>query len=407
MKNFVTGVVGGILGALVITWLYPQLGFSQRLAQVSSNIQALPTSGEQGVVLPGLSSHEQAVTTAVKIASPAVVSIVLSANVPVIERGGLNPFNDFFGGQLPFGFQTPSLQTPQGGTVLREIGGGSGFLISSDGLILTNRHVVEREGVQYTVFTTDGKKHDAKVVTVDPALDLAVIKIDGSGYPFLALGNSDELTPGQTVIAIGNALAELKNTVSVGVISGLSRSIVAGDELGGRTELLEQVVQTDAAINPGNSGGPLLNLRGQVEAVNVAVAEGSQSIGFAIPINEAQAVIQAAKTGQKISRAFLGVRHIQITPALKEQEKLSVDYGALVARGNNVSEVAVTPGSPADKAGIVENDVILELDGVKIDQNHSLASQIRRKQVGQVIKLKVLHDGQEREVNATLAELPE
>lgn len=406
MKTFLTGIVGGLLGALAVVWIFPQIGFTQRLAQTDSGVLTLPTSGQQGTVLPGLSSHEEAVTTAVKIASPAVVSIILTADVPILERGGNNPFNNFFGVQPPFGFQIPTPQTQQRGTIQQEIGGGSGFLISSDGLILTNRHVVDREDVQYTVFTTDGKKHDAKVATLDPALDLAVIKIDGSGYPFLALGNSDQLIPGQTVIAIGNALAELKNTVSVGVISGLARSIVAGDALG-QMELLEQVVQTDAAINPGNSGGPLLNLHGQVEAVNVAVAEGSQSIGFAIPINEAQAVIEAAKTGKKISRAFLGVRHIQVTPALTEQEGLPVDYGALIIRGENSGEVAVTPSSPADKAGVVENDIVLEIDGVKIDQEHSLASQIRRKQVGQVVKLKILHDGQEKEVSATLGELPE
>lgn len=406
MKNFLTGMVGGILGALAITWLFPQIGFSQRLAQLGSQVPTLPTRGEQGTVLPGVSSHEEAVTTAVKIASPAVVSIILTADVPVIERSFMNPFNDFFGEQTPGGFQFQVPQVQQRGTTRQEIGGGSGFLISADGLILTNRHVVEREDVQYTVFTADGKKHEAQVVSSDPALDLAIMKIDGGGYPFLALGNSDQLIPGQTVIAIGNALAELKNTVSVGVISGLARSIVAGDALG-QSELLEQVVQTDAAINPGNSGGPLLNLRGQVEAVNVAVAEGSQSIGFAIPINEAQAIIEAVKSGKKISRAFLGVRHIQITPALKEQENLPVDYGALIARGENQSEVAVTPSSPADKAGLTENDIILELDGVKIDQEHSLASQIRRKQVGQVVKVKILHDGQERDVSATLGELPE
>lgn len=405
MRNFLTGLIGGILGAVLVLWLAPQFGLQQRLEQVQPQLQ-LPTSGDQeALILPGVSTHEQAVTTAVKAAAPAVVSIVLTADVPVLERGFFNPFEDFFGGN-PLGpqFQVPQLQ--QRGTERREIGGGSGFLIASDGLILTNRHVVDREGVEYTVFTTDGNRHTASVVVVDPALDLAVIKIEGNGFPFLALGNSDELVAGQTVIAIGNALAELRNTVSVGVISGLSRSVVAGDELG-QMELLEQVVQTDAAINPGNSGGPLLNLRGQAMAVNVATAFGSENIGFAIPINEAQAVIEAAKTGGKISRAFLGVRHIQITPALKEQENLPTDYGALLIRGETSGELAVTPGSPADRAGIVENDIILEIDGERIDEDRSLASIIRRKQVGQEVRLKILHDGQEREASVRLDEVPQ
>lgn len=396
MKNFLAGVVGGMVGALVIFYLAPQIGWEDKLGQPQPIAQ----------LLPGVSSHEQAVTTAVKTASPAVVSIILTADVPVLERNFTNPFNDFFGGQSPFGFQFQVPRLQQRGTTRQEIGGGSGFLIATDGLILTNRHVVERDDVEYTVFTTDGKKHEAKVATRDPALDLAIIKIEGNGFPFLRLGNSDELIPGQTVIAIGNALAELKNTVSVGVISGLSRSVVAGDN-SGQTELLEQVVQTDAAINPGNSGGPLLDLRGQAVAVNVAVAQGSENIGFAIPINEAQAIIAAGKSGGKIARAFLGVRHIQITPALKEQEQLPVDYGALITRGENPTELAVTPGSPADKAGLAENDIILEIDGVKIDETHSLASLIRKKQVGQSVKLKILHDGQEKEVSATLDEVSE
>mgnify|MGYP001593690211 FL=1 len=405
-RNFLISLLAGAIGGWLILSFGSELGITQPLTQDPAPAPAqLPISEQKDApVLPGISSHEQAVTAAVKTASPAVVSIVLTADVPVLERSFGSPFEELFGERLPFEIQVPQLQ--QRGTQRQEIGGGSGFLVSPDGLILTNRHVVDRENVQYTVFTNDGKRHEAKLVTRDPSLDLAVVKIEGTNFPFLGIGNSDELITGQTVIAIGNALAELHNTVSVGVISGLSRSIVAGDELG-QAELLEQVVQTDAAINPGNSGGPLLNLRGQAMAVNVAVAFGSENIGFAIPINEAQAVIEAAKSGKKISRAFLGVRHIQITPALKEQENLPVDHGALIVRGEGGQELAVTPGSPADKAGLTENDIILEIDGVKLDEAHSLASQIRRKQVGQGVRLKILHDGQEREVSVTLDELPE
>lgn len=357
--NVVVSLLAGAVGAALVLLIVPQL----RQSFVGQG-PIVP------ITLPAGSTHEQVVIAAVERASPAVVSIVLTADVLVVERFFVNQF------------------------LRQEIGGGSGFLVSSDGLVVTNRHVVARDDVEYTVFTSDGKKHAATVVVRDPALDVAVIKIEGSGFSALELGNSDELTPGQTVIAIGNALAEFQNTVSVGVISGLSRSIVAGDSLG-QAELLDEVVQTDAAINPGNSGGPLLNLRGQVAAVNVAVAQGSENIGFAIPINEVKPAIEAAKSGKRISRPFLGVRHVQTTT------------GALVVRGNEASELAVTPGSPADKAGIVENDIILEIDGVKLDEKHSLAAQIRRKQVGQSVKLKVLHDGEEREVSATLAELPQ
>lgn len=384
--NVVVSLLAGAVGAVLVLLIAPQLRPASWRGFVGQS-QVVP------ITLPAGSTHEQAVVAAVERASPAVVSIVLTADVPVVERFFTNPFDDFFGDNSPFGFRIPQLR--QRGTQRQEIGGGSGFLVLSDGLVVTNRHVVARDDVEYTVFTSDGKKHAATVVVRDPALDVAVIKIEGSGFSALELGNSDELTPGQTVIAIGNALAEFQNTVSVGVISGLSRSIVAGDSLG-QAELLDEVVQTDAAINPGNSGGPLLNLRGQVAAVNVAVAQGSENIGFAIPINEVKPAIEAAKSGKRISRPFLGVRHVHITP-----------YGALVVRGNDASEVAVTPGSPADKAGIVENDVILEIDGVKLDEKHSLASQIRKKQVGQTVRLKILHDGKEREVSVALDEIPQ
>lgn len=399
--NVVVSLLAGAVGAVLVLALATQQGWVQ--TPLGSPTLPAPDGGDETTLVPG-SSHEEAVVSAVQTASPAVVSIVLTADVPVIERFYVNPFDDFFGGNSPFGFRVPQLR--QRGTQRQEIGGGSGFLVTSDGLIVTNRHVVERDDVEYTVFTSDGKKYPARVVARDAALDVAMIKIEGNSFTALELGDSEELTPGQSVIAIGNALSEFRNTVSVGVISGLSRSIIAGDSTG-QAELLDEVVQTDAAINPGNSGGPLINLRGQVVAVNVAVAQGSENIGFAIPINGVKPVIEAAKSGQKISRPFLGVRHIQITPALKEQENLPVEYGALVVRGADASEVAVTPGSPADLAGIVENDIILEIDGVKLDEQHSLASQIRKKRVGQAVKLRILHDGQEREVNITLAELPQ
>lgn len=398
MKSFLAGLVGGIVGALLVLRFAPQA--VETVRTVREVQQGLPISVEAR-------SHEAAVVAAVKKAEPAVVSIVLTADVPVFERNFTNPFEDFFDGQSPFGFQFRVPQLEQRGVQRQEVGGGSGFLISADGLIVTNKHVVSREDVEYTVFTSDGEKHEVSVVTRDPALDIAVLRIAGNNLPFLELGTSENLVLGQSVIAIGNALAEFRNTVSVGVISGLSRSIVAGDELGGESEVLEHVVQTDAAINPGNSGGPLLNLDGNVIAVNVAVAFGSENIGFAIPVNEVKPVVEAAKSGKHVSRPFLGVRHIQITPALKDAENLPADYGALVLRGETAQDVAVTPGSAADKAGIVENDIILEIDGVRIDEKNSLASLIRQKQVGQTVRLKILHDGQEKEVNATLDEVPQ
>ena len=243
-------------------------------------------------------NQESMVVEVVKKTNPAVVAIVISKEVPKYEtfvdpNVQTNPFGDIFPG---FNFSVP--QYRQNGTEKKEIGGGSGFFITSDGLIVTNRHVVDQKDVDYTVYTNDGKKHTATVVARDPVLDIALIKITGSGFPFLTLGNSDSLEVGHTVVAIGNALAEFRNTVSVGVVSGLSRSITTGDNTG-KTELLDHVIQTDAAINPGNSGGPLLNLKGEVIGVNVAVAQGSQSIGFALPINTVRGAIDSVKKNRQ------------------------------------------------------------------------------------------------------------
>lgn len=353
-------------------------------------------------------SQDTFVVDAVKKTNPAVVSIIISQQVPKYEayvdpNQQMNPFGDLFPG---FNFNIP--QYRQNGTEKKDIGGGSGFFVSGDGLIVTNKHVVDQKNAEYTVFTNDGKKHVAKVVARDPVLDIALIKIDpmaGGSYTSLNLGNSDALQVGQSVIAIGNALGEYRNTVSVGVVSGLARSITAGDN-SGNTEVLDHVIQTDAAINPGNSGGPLLNLQGEVIGVNVAVAQGSQSIGFALPINSVKGAILSVKSTGKIVRPYIGIRYVAIDAAMKEKNNLTVDYGVLVKAGETPADLAVIPGSPADKAGIVENDIILEVDGVKLDDKTNFSSLIREKTIGQVINLKILHKGAEKTVPVTLEAAP-
>ncbi len=234
--------------------------------------------------------YEMQVIKAVKTASPAVIAITISKNIPIIEKCPYNPFSDlppefqqFFGQNLQF------YQPCQKGTKLQEIGGGSGFIISVDGVILTNKHVVQDPAAEYTVFTNDGKKYSAKVLARDPNIDIAVIKISASNLRAIKLGDSDSIQVGQTAIAIGNALGEFRNTVNVGVVSGLSRNITASG--GGLTETIYNVIQTDASINPGNSGGPLLNLRGEVMGINTAIAQNAQSIGFAIPINQVKKIV--------------------------------------------------------------------------------------------------------------------
>ncbi len=333
-------------------------------------------------------SYEQAIIDSVASASPSVVSIVISKNMPVYQQRLINPF----GTNSPFGFEVP--EYVQNGTELKEIGAGSGFIISQDGLVLTNKHVVLDKNAEYTVFTNDGKKYTAKVVALDPVQDLAIIKIQSDAkFPSIKLGDSGGIQIGQGAIAIGNALGEFSNTVSVGVISGLGRTISASGG-SGFSETLENIIQTDAAINQGNSGGPLINLKGEVIGVNTATAQGAQTIGFAIPINIAKKDIEQVVKNNKISYPFLGVRYVL------------VENGALVSKGAS-GEPFVIDGSPAQKAGIQEKDVILELDGQKISKENSLASLIQKHAPGDTVTLKILRDEKEIQVNVTLTERPQ
>ncbi|MBI2634051.1 trypsin-like peptidase domain-containing protein [Candidatus Peregrinibacteria bacterium] len=264
--------------------------------------------------------------------------------------------------------------------------------------------MVNDEDAEYTVFLNDGSEHSAKVLASDPLNDIAILKIDAKDLPYLNFGDSDKLMPGQTAIAIGNPLLEFENSVSVGVVSGLGRSVVAGDRFGGFSEQLEGVIQTDAAINPGNSGGPLLNLNGEVIGVNVAVAS-AENIAFSIPANLVKQIFDSVKEHGKIVRAFLGIRYVQINEKMKEANNLSVDYGVLVSKGEKPEDLAVIPGSPADKAGLVENDIILEIDGKKLDGETSMARIISEKKVGDSIKLKMLSRGKEKTVTVRLEEM--
>jgi S1-C subfamily serine protease len=285
---------------------------------------------------------------------------------------------------------------------VQKIGAGSGFFVSRDGLIITNKHVVTDEAASYTVLTNDRKSYEAKVLTRDPVNDLALLKIDIQNAPTLELADSNAIQIGQKVVAIGNSLGQYENTVTTGVVSGIGRSITAGGQDG--SEQLEGVIQTDAAINPGNSGGPLLNILGQVIGINTAIDREGQSVGFAIPSLDAQRGLESFKKNGKITRPFLGVRYVMISPDLAKRQKLPKDYGALVVRGETATDLAVVPGGPADKAGIVENDIILEVNGQKLSEEQTLAGRLRQLQVGDTVSFKVYHRGEEKVVKAQLGE---
>jgi len=407
---FISTIFGFLAGA--ISGSYFCSGVKNYLSKLNIGLSNPPAA--QNEYLPQ-TTQEEAIIKVVNEASPAVVSIVISKDVPIIEEYYYNPFKEFeeFFGQ-PFEFQIP--QYRQKGTEKKEVGGGTGFIISEDGMILTNAHVVSDKDADYTVLTNDGKKYPAKVLAKDSIRDLAIMKIEGEkivdeegkmtlkSFPAVKLGDSDKLQIGQTVVAIGNVLGEFRNSVSVGVISGLGRKVTASG--GGMVETQEDVIQTDAAINQGNSGGPLLNLKGEVIGVNFAMAQQAENIGFAIPINKAKKDIEQVKTSGKISFPFLGVRYVLINEEIQKKNNLPVDYGAWVQKGSQ-GESAIFPGSAAEKAGLKEGDIILEFNGEKITTENTLAKIIMKYNPGDKITLKILREGKEIIVEVTLGERSE
>ncbi len=395
---------GGVIGSVIsISWAKSNV-FQSLYDDIISTHQTAATQNSADSAYQSPSSYEQAVINAVQTSSPSVVSIIISKDVPIVEQCPYNPFSDLPQGlQQLFGSGTQFYQPCQKGTQKQEVGGGSGFIISNDGMILTNKHVVSDNAASYTVLTNDGKKYDAKVIAQDPVLDLAIVKINAKNLPVLPLGNSNDVKLGQTTIAIGNALGEFRNTVSVGVVSGLSRTITASGS-NGASETIEGVMQTDAAINEGNSGGPLLNLNGQVIGVNVAMVSGAQNIGFAIPINQVKRAIDSVKKTGTIVVPYLGVRYLSITSDLASQNKLPVNSGAWVHGGSDGP--AVISGSPADKAGIKDGDIITQINGQAIDQNNSLSAVIQNYNVGDAVDLKILRNGKTMDIKITLEQRP-
>jgi len=273
---------------------------------------------------------------------------------------------------------------------------GTGFIISSDGLIVTNKHVVNDRQAKYKIITRDDKEYQVEKIYRDPANDLAILKINPKRkLKPIELGDSSKLKVGQFVIAIGTALGEFRNTVTTGVISGLGRGITAGDPFSGYVERLDNVIQTDAAINPGNSGGPLLNSAGQVIGVNVAVSQQGQNIGFAIPINVVKEAIANFNQTGRFSRPFLGVRYRMISRDLALLNE--VPQGAYI--------VEVVEGSAADKAGLERGDIITKIDGDPVrEKDGGLAKIISQKKVGQKIQIEIWRDGKTLSLTAELEE---
>lgn len=328
-----------------------------------------------------LVEEESAVVELVEKLSPSVVTVKVKQTRTFFE---FDPFD-------PFGFFGRPQQREQ--NIERNI--GSGFFVTGDGWVVTNKHVVSATEAKYEVVTAKGDTLEISQIYRDPANDLAILKVNGGGkYQPLDLGDSDELKVGQTVIAIGTPLGEFQGSVTKGIISGLGRGIEAGSPLQGYVERLDNIIQTDAAINPGNSGGPLVNIAGQVIGVNTAVASGAENIGFAIPINVIKDALDNFRTTGSFQRAFLGVSYRMVTRELSIMNE--IPEGAFI--------VEVQEGSAAEKAGIKEGDILVEFDGQRVSEKNDLAKNIGRKKAGDRIKLKIWRDGEEITTTVTLGE---
>jgi serine protease Do len=390
--SLIIGSVSGMLGSFFLKPYLESSGWGRAFLQTNISERLEDEDGSRVLNV----KEESATIEVVNKVQNSVVSIVVTKELENIYNLTGPDAMDY----LDLGINPNYL--PEG-SQKREVGGGTGFVIGEDGLILTNRHVVEDEKADYSVVFNDGEKYEAVVLGRDMVRDIAVLKIEADELEVVELADSEEIQIGQTVIAIGNALSEYRNTVTRGVISGIDRRVVAGSSRTG-SAVIDGAIQTDAAINPGNSGGPLLNLAGQVVGINTAVNFGGNSLGFAIPINQAKSVIESVVEYGRIVRPWLGVRYIELNEEIAEKNNLTYDRGALILRGDQDDDLAVIAGSPADKAGLVENDIILELNGQKLDEEHSLINEITKYKPGEIVELRIYHDGEEEDVSLELAE---
>ncbi len=331
----------------------------------------------------------------VKKVLPAVVSITVSKLLPVFEA--------------PFAPQGPTPK-PEGlfmvprGKKKVDVGGGSGFIVDPSGIILTNRHVVADPHADYVVLLNEEEKCEAQILARDLINDVAIVKIKKDGLPTIELGDSSSLELGQTAIAIGNALGTFRNTVSVGVVSGLSREIMAGDTMTQKITKLRGLIQTDAAINPGNSGGPLIDINGRAIGVNTAMVFLAENIGFALPINNAKKDLVDLKKYGRLRMPFLGVRYVLLDKELQEKFKLPIGRGALVISEPTPEGAAVVAGSAAHRAGVKEGDIILEIQNIKVSEKNPVEDILQKCKIGENIEIKVFRNGREMVLRTMLDE---
>jgi 2-alkenal reductase len=400
---FIGLVVGGLVGGGAAYFMVRRqpvaTSASPSIAQPVSNVvpgqqptQAPATVPSTAPAVGQSSGGDSEVVTAVKQVSPAVVTVVNTLRADAQANSQQIP--------LPFPVPGQGQDTPE----RQPRASGSGVIISQDGYIITNNHVVEGEQSLAVIFA-DGSRHDAELVGTDPLSDLAVIRVKDAVPAIAALGNSDILQPGETVIAIGSPLGDFKNSVTTGVVSALNRTVPGSG--------MEGLIQTDAAINHGNSGGPLVDLRGEVIGINTLVVRSSgalgdqaEGLGFSIPSNTVQRVSQDLVTSGKVVYPYLGISYSMIDADTAAQENLPVQNGALIGASANGQE-AVQPNTPAAKAGLRDGDIITAVGAVKLDSNTSLRAALLQHKPGESVPLEVLRDGKNIMVDVTLVERPE
>jgi serine protease Do len=343
-------------------------------------------------------TQEQRVIKIIAKTLPAVVSIEAYKSVKEIEKRKPNWLFPFFDSDRS---AIDALRKKIRGEHVH-FGGGSGFIVDSSGIIVTNVHVIVRNHLDYEITSSEGRKYQASLAATDPIHDIAFLKIKNDiRFPTLPLGDSSKIKLGQSVLAVGNVLGLFRNTVSSGIISGLLRSIEANNE--SMNENLHGLIQTDAAINPGNSGGPLIDMDGKAIGINAASVTQAENIGFAIPINTIKKDLEQIKKYGKITRPFLGVRYMIIDGKIRNALNLPASHGALVV-SPNPQHPAIIKNSPADRAGLKEKDIILEINGAKLTSAFTLQEFLDNSKIGQKVMLKILRKGREIALFAALEE---
>jgi serine protease Do len=378
--------LGGI-GTVVASAVLSAILASGGTVLLLQSTGALDRAGAAATSAPAGASHGPVAIDE----SSAVVAAAANVSPAVVRITATGVSENVFGGTLP------------------ETGIGSGVIFDADGWILTNRHVVltseKAIASSLTVELKDGREFTGTVYGIDTLTDLAIVKVDASGLPAAPMGRSADIKVGQLAIAIGSPLGTYTSTVTTGIISATGRSV----QIDTRSRL-NNLIQTDAAINPGNSGGPLLDATGAVIGINTAVERDSTGIGFAIPIDIARPIMAQALAGQQLARPYVGIRYQQIDAKIKSAKGLTVDQGALIGPATDAaggSLPAITPGSPAEAAGLKDGDIILKIEDQVIDTEHPLDAVLTSYGPGQVVKLTVLRGTSQMTVNVTLGTRPD